>query len=82
MLEEESGWLPDLLTLTCIALFAFIVMYALRQWIKGAQFTEKVSARGKVAIVTGSVCGLTNGTFNYSQQQEQTVELASNWLGS
>lgn len=58
MLEEESGWLPDLLTLTCIALFAFIVMYALRQWIKGAQFTEKVSARGKVAIVTGANSGI------------------------
>lgn len=58
MLEEEAGWLPDMLTLTCIALFIFVVMYALRQWIKGAQFTEKVSARGKVAIVTGANSGI------------------------
>jgi hypothetical protein len=53
MLEEESSWMPDLLTWIPIAIFVFLVFYVLRQWIKGTQFTEKVSARGKVVIVTG-----------------------------
>jgi len=53
MLEEDSGWMPDMLTILCIFLFVFVILYALRQWIKGAQFTEKISARGRVAIITG-----------------------------
>lgn len=48
MMEEDAGWLPDMLSLTCIALFIFIILYAIRQWIKGTQFREKVNGRGKV----------------------------------
>lgn len=58
MMEEDAGWQPDLLNLTCIGLFIFVVLYVFRQWIKGGQFTEKVSARGKVAIVTGANSGI------------------------
>ncbi|KAI3409833.1 hypothetical protein GPALN_006208 [Globodera pallida] len=58
LMEEEAGWHPDMLYLTCVGLVIFIVLYALRQWIKGAQFREKVSARGAVAIVTGANSGI------------------------
>ncbi|KAF7636973.1 hypothetical protein Mgra_00003552 [Meloidogyne graminicola] len=58
MLEEDSGWMPDMLTIICVLLFIFVIFYALRQWIKGAQFTEKISARGRVAIVTGANSGI------------------------
>uniref|UniRef100_A0A915M467 Uncharacterized protein n=2 Tax=Meloidogyne incognita group TaxID=654580 RepID=A0A915M467_MELJA len=58
MLEEDSGWMPDMLTILCIFLFVFVILYALRQWIKGAQFTEKISARGRVAIITGANSGI------------------------
>ncbi|GMT17445.1 hypothetical protein PFISCL1PPCAC_8742, partial [Pristionchus fissidentatus] len=37
---------------------AAIVLFLLRKWIKGGQFTERVSAKGKVAAVTGANTGL------------------------
>jgi len=53
---EEEG--PDVITYIGIGIIGFVLIYVLRQWIKGKQFTEKVSAKGKVAIVTGANSGI------------------------
>uniref|UniRef100_A0A914CW33 Uncharacterized protein n=1 Tax=Acrobeloides nanus TaxID=290746 RepID=A0A914CW33_9BILA len=54
---EEDGD-SDLLSWTAFFMLLFFVLYVIRQWIKGARFTEKVKVNGKVAIVTGANCGI------------------------
>lgn len=56
MEESEDG--IDVLTVFSVGLIGFVVLYVIRQFIKGGQFTEKVSARGTVAIVTGANSGI------------------------
>ena len=58
MEEEGSNFNDAMLTITAVGIGLFLVLYILRQWIKGPQFTEKISARGKVAIITGANSGL------------------------
>lgn len=55
-MEEDHG--PDVLIWIGLLAFIAFLFYVLRQWIKGGQFTEKVSARGKVAVVTGANTGI------------------------
>uniref|UniRef100_A0A915CNZ4 Uncharacterized protein n=1 Tax=Ditylenchus dipsaci TaxID=166011 RepID=A0A915CNZ4_9BILA len=55
-MEEDEGF--DLITYIGIGVVVFIVLYVIRQYVKGKQFTEKVSAKGKVAIVTGANSGI------------------------
>lgn len=54
--SDESGF--DVLGVFSISLILVTVLYFFRQYIKGGQFTEKVSARGKIAIVTGASSGI------------------------
>ncbi|GMR48723.1 hypothetical protein PMAYCL1PPCAC_18918, partial [Pristionchus mayeri] len=35
-----------------------ILLFVVRKWLKGGQFTERVSAKGKVAVVTGANTGI------------------------
>ena len=55
-MEEDGG--PDIWLFVGTATAVFVVLYLLRQWIKGTQFTEKVSAKGKIAAVTGASAGI------------------------
>ncbi|CAP25289.1 Protein CBR-DHS-22 [Caenorhabditis briggsae] len=52
--EESSWFLPTVL----IAAVSFIALYFTRRFFKGGQFTERVSAKGLVAVVTGANCGI------------------------
>uniref|UniRef100_A0A8R1IPF2 Uncharacterized protein n=1 Tax=Caenorhabditis japonica TaxID=281687 RepID=A0A8R1IPF2_CAEJA len=52
---EESGWFASILLYSAIA---FIVLFFVRRFFKGGQFTERVSAKGLVAVVTGANCGI------------------------
>ncbi|KAI1715795.1 short chain dehydrogenase domain-containing protein [Ditylenchus destructor] len=56
MTMEEEG--PDVVIYIGFGVAIFFLLYVLRQWIKGKQFTEKVNAKGKVAIVTGASSGI------------------------
>lgn len=47
-----------MITYIGMGIIVFIVIYVVRQYIKGKQFTEKVSAKGKVALVTGANSGI------------------------
>ncbi|KAH7707229.1 oxidoreductase [Aphelenchoides avenae] len=55
-MEEDLG--PDLLTWVSTSVVVFIGLYVVRQWLKGPQFTEKVKAKGKIAVVTGANAGI------------------------
>ncbi|CAI2353391.1 unnamed protein product [Caenorhabditis sp. 36 PRJEB53466] len=52
---EESGWFPSVMLYSAVV---FIVLFFVRRFIKGGQFTERVSAKGLVAVVTGANCGI------------------------
>lgn len=54
--SDDSGF--DILSTFSIGLIVFAVFYVFRQYIKGKKFTDKVSARGKIAIVTGASSGI------------------------
>lgn len=56
MEQAEEGW--DSLPLGCGLVLAAAALFFLRQWIKGAQFREKCSAKGKVVLVTGANSGI------------------------
>ncbi|PAV62704.1 hypothetical protein WR25_25827 [Diploscapter pachys] len=49
---------PALTTLLLYAGVIFGGLYFLRRWIKGRQFTERMSAKDKVAVVTGASAGI------------------------
>ncbi|KAH7702118.1 oxidoreductase [Aphelenchoides avenae] len=55
-MEEDGG--PDIWPFVGTAIAVFVVLYLVRQWIKGTQFTEKVKAKGKIAAVTGASAGI------------------------
>lgn len=52
---EEENW--DFITYFGILIVAFVVLAAIRLYIKGAQFREKVNAKGKIALITGANSG-------------------------
>ncbi|CAD5235162.1 unnamed protein product [Bursaphelenchus xylophilus] len=56
MEEVEEGW--DSLTIASGLVIIGFVLFMVRRFIKGAQFTEKVSVKGKVALVTGASSGI------------------------
>lgn len=56
-MEEDLGG-PDVLTWVSTSVVVFVGLYVVRQWLKGPQFTEKVKAKGKVAVVTGANAGI------------------------
>ncbi|CAD5228871.1 unnamed protein product [Bursaphelenchus okinawaensis] len=56
MEEVEEGW--DSLAVASGVVAVAFVLFMVRRWIKGGQFTEKVNAKGKVALVTGSNSGI------------------------
>lgn len=53
---EEEGW--GFLSLSAVILTIGAVLFAVRQFIKGAQFREKGKAKGKVVLVTGPSSGI------------------------
>lgn len=55
-MNEDNGW--DLLTITVGGIVTFVVLYVVRNYIKGTAFHEKISARNCVAIVTGANSGI------------------------
>lgn len=55
-MAENGG--PDIWLFVATATAVFVVLYLVRQWIKGTQFTEKVSTKGKIAAVTGASAGI------------------------
>jgi hypothetical protein len=58
-LEEEGTIVSNmLLTGTVILVLLAAILYALRLWIKGTRFGEKVNGREMVAIVTGANNGI------------------------
>jgi retinol dehydrogenase-13 len=54
-MEEESDYF---ITYAGIAVAAFTVLALIRYYIKGAQFREKVNAKGKVVLITGANSGI------------------------
>ncbi|KAF1750961.1 hypothetical protein GCK72_017512 [Caenorhabditis remanei] len=52
---EESDWF---LPIVLISVTSFIALYMLRRFLKGGQFTERISAKNMVAVVTGANCGI------------------------
>lgn len=55
MEEEQSDYL---ITYAGIGIAVFTVLALIRYYIKGAQFREKVNAKGKVVLVTGANSGI------------------------
>ncbi|GMR40844.1 hypothetical protein PMAYCL1PPCAC_11039, partial [Pristionchus mayeri] len=56
--ESHSDGDCCLCSLAAWAVGAAILLFLVRKWIKGGQFTERASAKGKVAAVTGANSGL------------------------
>jgi NAD(P)-dependent dehydrogenase (short-subunit alcohol dehydrogenase family) len=56
MMEEDND--SFILTYVVIAVLASCVLYLIRRYIKGGQFTENVKAKGKVVFVTGASSGI------------------------
>uniref|UniRef100_A0A1I7UVW9 Retinol dehydrogenase 12 n=1 Tax=Caenorhabditis tropicalis TaxID=1561998 RepID=A0A1I7UVW9_9PELO len=52
---EESSWFLPMVVLAAVL---FIVLFLVRKFFKGGQFTERVSAKGLVVVVTGANCGI------------------------
>jgi hypothetical protein len=55
---SSANILVTFLTGTSIFVLLTVILYALRLWIKGTRFGEKVNGRGMVAIVTGANSGI------------------------
>lgn len=56
MEEVEERW--DFVTYAGFGIAIFTVLAAIRYYIKGAQFKEKVNAKGKIVLITGANSGI------------------------
>jgi NAD(P)-dependent dehydrogenase (short-subunit alcohol dehydrogenase family) len=56
MLEEEND--SSFLTYVVVGVLGSFILFLIRRYIKGAQFTENVKPKGKVALVTGGSSGI------------------------
>uniref|UniRef100_A0A914YEE1 Uncharacterized protein n=1 Tax=Panagrolaimus superbus TaxID=310955 RepID=A0A914YEE1_9BILA len=56
MLDEDND--SSFLMYVVIAVIGSCILYLIRRYIKGGQFTENVKAKGKVVLVTGASSGI------------------------
>uniref|UniRef100_A0A1I7Y0K5 Oxidoreductase, short chain dehydrogenase/reductase family protein n=1 Tax=Steinernema glaseri TaxID=37863 RepID=A0A1I7Y0K5_9BILA len=57
-MEAEGESFFDSLGVLPVGVLTFLFLFLLRRFFKGGQFSERVSAKGKVAVVTGANSGI------------------------